>query len=90
MVDATLITAVGRALWGEAWKGPMAEAVRHPKSAVGDWARGRLAVPAGVWSELHALVRQRRRELKSLVPRIQRMHDDALERTVEQTRSHTV
>jgi hypothetical protein len=86
MVDATLIADVGRALWGEAWKSPMAEAVRHQKSAVDGWARGRSAVPAGVWSELRALVRQRRRELDTLAPRIQRMHDEALERTVEQAR----
>jgi hypothetical protein len=86
MVDATLIADVGRALWGEAWKGPMAEAVRHQKSAVTEWARGRSPVPAGVWSELRALVRQRRRELDTLAPRIERMHDDALQRTVEQAK----
>ena len=51
-MDAMLIDEVGQALWGPAWKGPMAEAVRHQKSAVADWASGRVPVPAGVWSEL--------------------------------------
>ncbi len=46
MDDAELIAEVGQALWGPAWKGPMAEAVRHHKNAVGDWASGRLRVPA--------------------------------------------
>ena len=57
MDDAKLIAEVGQALWGPAWKGPMAEAVRHQKSAVADWASGRLPVPAGVWSELKKLMR---------------------------------
>ena len=86
MHDATLIADVGQALWGPAWKGPMAEAVRHQKGAVADWASGRQPVPAGVWSELKELMRQRRHELDKLVPRIQRAHDAALQRTVEQTK----
>ena len=86
MHDATLIADVGQALWGPAWKGPMAEAVRHQKSAVADWASGRQPVPAGVWSGLKELMRQRRHELDKLTPRIQRAHDAALQRTVEQTK----
>jgi hypothetical protein len=86
MGDAALIADVGQALWGPAWKGPMAEAVRHQKTAVADWASGRQPVPAGVWSHLTELLRQRRHELDKLAPRIQRAHDTALQRTVEQTR----
>jgi hypothetical protein len=52
MNDAALIDDVGQALWGPNWKGPMAEAVRHEKNAVNDWATGRLPVPSGVWNEL--------------------------------------
>jgi hypothetical protein len=84
--DATLLNDVGMALWGPAWKAPMAEAVRHQKNAVNDWATGRVPVPAGVWSELKALMRQRRHELDVLAPRVQRAHDAALARTVEQTK----
>ena len=86
MADATLIADVGQALWGPAWKGPMAEAVRHQKSAVADWASSRQPVPAGVWSALGELMRQRRHDLDKLAPRIQRAHDAALQRTVEQTK----
>jgi hypothetical protein len=86
MDDAKLIAEVGQSMWGPAWKGPMAEAVRHQKNAVADWASGRLPVPAGVWSELQELMRRRRHELDKLVPRIQRAHDAALQRTVEQTK----
>ena len=86
MGDATLIADVGQALWGPAWKGPMAAAVRHQKSAVAEWASSRQLVPAGVWSVLNELMRQRRHELDKLAPRIQRAHDAALQRTVEQTK----
>ena len=84
--DAALIAEVGQALWGPAWKGPMAEAVRHQKSAIADWASGHLPVPAGVWSELKELLRKRRHDLDRLAPRVQRAHDAALQRTIEQTR----
>jgi hypothetical protein len=86
MDDATLLGEVGQALWGPVWKGAMAEAVRHQKSAVSDWASGRMPVPAGVWSELKEIMRRRRHELDNLVRRTQKAHDTALERTVEQTR----
>ena len=86
MDDARLIVEVGHTLWGRTWKAPMAEAVRHEKGIVADWASGRIPVPAGVWSELPELMRQRRHEFDELAPRIQRAHDAALKRTVEETR----
>ena len=86
MDDAELIAEVGQALWGPAWKAPMAEAVRHHKNAVADWASGRLRVPAGVWSELKEVMRRRRHELDRLASRVQRPHDAALQRTIEQTK----
>lgn len=84
--DATLLNDVGSALWGPSWKGPMAAAVRHQKNAVADWASGRTPVPAGVWSELKELMRRRRHDLDDLAPRVQKAHDVALARTVEQAR----
>jgi hypothetical protein len=86
MADSKLITEVGHALWGPNWKVPMADAVRHQKSAIADWASGRLPVPAGVWSELKELMRRRRHELDDLAPRIQKAHDAVLQRTVEETK----
>ena len=47
---------------------------------------GRLPVPAGVWSELKKLIRERRHELDRLVPRTEKAHDAALRRTVEQAK----
>lgn len=85
-MDTMLIAEVGQALWGPTWKGPMAEAVHHQKSAVADWASGRLPVPPGVWSELRKLIRERRHELDRLVPRTEKAHDAALRRTVEQAK----
>lgn len=86
MNDAALIAEIGQTLWGPAWKKPMAEAVRHQKNAVADWASGHQPVPAGVWSELVALMRQRKHELDRLGPRVQKAHDAALQRTVEQAK----
>lgn len=86
MEDATLLGQVGHALWGPTWKGPMAEAVRHQKSAISDWASGRMPVPAGVWSELREVMRRRRHELDDLAPRVQKAHDIALARTIELTK----
>lgn len=87
MNDAELIDEVGQALWGPNWKGPMAEAVRHQKSAVTEWASGRVPVPSGVWNELKEIMRKRRHELDRLASRAQRAHDLALVRTVEQTKT---
>jgi hypothetical protein len=86
MDDTALIAVVGQALWGPAWKAPMAEAVRHHKNAVADWSSGRQPVPAGVWSELGEIVHRRRHELDALAPRIQTAHDTALQRTVAQAK----
>ena len=84
--DAELIDEVGQALWGSAWKGPMADAVRHRKNVIADWASGHVPVPAGVWSELAVLMRKRRHELDRLGSRVQRAHDTALQRTIELTK----
>jgi hypothetical protein len=43
-------------------------------------------VPAGVWSELKKIIRQRRHELDRLVPRTEKAHDATLQRTVEQAK----
>ena len=64
----------------------MAEAVRHQKNAVADWASGRLPGPVGVWSELAVLMRRRQHDLDRLGSRVQRAHDTALKRTVELTK----
>jgi hypothetical protein len=84
--DAELIDEVGQALLGPAWKGPMADAVRHQKNVIADWASGHVPVPAGVWSELAVLMRKRRHELDRLGSRVQRAHDTALQRTIELTK----
>jgi hypothetical protein len=83
--DAELLEKVGQMLWGTAWKGPLAEAVRHQRTAVADWAGGRQPVPAGVWSELREVMRRRRHQLDELAPRVETAHDEALARMVKQT-----
>lgn len=78
MEDRTLITEIGRALWGAAWEGPMADALEAQKGAVSDWARGRAPVPADVWKELREITRLHRLKLADLDPEIVRAYDAAV------------
>ena len=78
MDDRSLITEIGQALWGAAWEGPMADALKRPKGAVSDWARGRTPVPAGVWKELREINRLQRLKLADLDQEIVRNYDAAV------------
>jgi len=80
MEDRTLILEIGLALWGAAWEGPMADALKQQKGTVADWARGRLPVPAGVWKELREITRLHRLKLADLDQEIVRAYDAAVVR----------
>lgn len=84
MDEAELLTEIGHALWGEQWQSPMADALHGiKKTTVGDWRRGRMPIPPGVWSELQAIAQRRSAELDHLDPRIQAAHDAAIAREAE-------
>jgi hypothetical protein len=78
MDDRSLISEVGLALWGPAWEGPMADALKQPKTSVSDWARGRTPVPAGVWKELREVTRLHGLKLADLGQEIVRNYDAAV------------
>jgi hypothetical protein len=58
----------------------MADALKHPKGIVSDWARGRTPVPASVWKELREIARLQRFKLADLDQEIVRAYDAACSR----------
>ncbi len=80
MDDHTLIAEVGQALWGAAWKEPMAAALKQPQSVVSDWAQGRLPVPVDVWKDLREVTRLHRLKLADFDQEIVRAYDAAVVR----------
>lgn len=72
---AELFDRAGRALFGEQYVAPMANALRVGKPKVQQWRDGKSNVPAGVWGELEALALKRGDELDSVVEAIVAMSD---------------
>ena len=65
---AALLRRIGPALWGDAWHGDMARALKVRRDTVDAWASGKTAVPDGVMADLQRLVGKRRRQLDDLLP----------------------
>ena len=62
------LPAVGNAIWGEHWQTPMAEALGLSGTArIRAWLAGQSLIPAGVWSDLDALLRQRQSRLSAII-----------------------
>ncbi len=67
LTAAELFSRTGRALFGEHFKAPLANALNVSVDRVDDWSKGRGNVPPeGVWQELAALVNLRQIELNPL------------------------
>jgi len=80
MNDSILITELGIALWGAAWKPRMADALKERETKISDWADGRAIVPAGVWKELREAARLHRLKLADFDQEIVRNYDAAVVR----------
>ena len=63
---AALLRRIGPALWGDAWHGDMARALKVRRDTIDAWASGKTAVPDGVMADLQRLVRERREVLDGL------------------------
>ncbi|WP_319798267.1 hypothetical protein [Nitrobacter sp.] len=73
MNTADLFTAFCRALWGERFKAPAAEALKVSIARIDDWSKGRGRPPAaGVWHDLAAIASNRQAELSHLLPLVRR------------------
>lgn len=65
--DAERLRRYGEALYGSRWQTELARALKLSSSRrVRQWLSGERGIPAGVWSDLDALVRKRRAELSRI------------------------
>jgi hypothetical protein len=80
MTDQALLAKVGQTIWGPAWQGPMAEALKLPPSTVAEWIGGRAAVPADSWRALREITRLHYLKLADLDPQIVSAYDAAVAR----------
>jgi hypothetical protein len=80
MTDQALLAKVGQTIWGPAWQGPMAEALKVPASTIDAWARGSTAVPADSWRSLREVTRLHYLKLADLDPQIVSAYDAAVAR----------
>jgi hypothetical protein len=67
MDHAELIRTVGPALWGTRWQTDMAERLGVNDRTVRRWVSGREVPRPGVWTELIAIIRERRDALGELL-----------------------
>ena len=65
MSDNTF-TRVGEALWGPAWRYPMAQALGVRRDTVQDYSQGRREPHPSHWDELNRLINLRRVLLRAL------------------------
>ena len=62
-----LITRVGRALFGDTWKGPLSRETGIRKDTVDDWDKGRSEPARGVYERLLAMAEARRVQLDDAI-----------------------
>ena len=80
MTDQALLATVGQTIWGLAWQGPMADALKLPPSTIAAWAAGRTSVPADSWKALREITRLHYLKLADLDPQIVSAYDAAVAR----------
>ena len=80
MTEHLLLASIGQTIWGPAWQGPMAEALKQPARTVTDWTTGRVAVPADTWKALREITRLHYLKLADLDPQIVQAYDSAVAR----------
>lgn len=72
-----LITRIGRALYGDQWKGPMSRETGIRKDTLDGWAQGRGEPPMGVYGKLLALAEPRLSEMEQTVMDLRTMLERA-------------
>jgi hypothetical protein len=64
------LTECGQALFGNAWKSSLAEALHVDPRRITHWLDGTRPVPAGVWADIKQLAEQRRTEIDGLISKL--------------------
>lgn len=64
------ITECGLALFGNAWKSSLAEALNVDPRRITHWIDGTRPVPAGVWTDIKKLAEQRKAEIVELITKL--------------------
>lgn len=67
-----LFVEAARALYGSAWRVPLAEDLGVNERTIRRWAAGEFPIPAGVEAELVRLIKLRRLDIKQLLERLDR------------------
>jgi hypothetical protein len=70
MCQAEKLTNCGRALYGNAWKSSLADALNVDPRRITHWLDGTRHVPAGVWTDIKQLAEQRRTAIDSLISKL--------------------
>lgn len=70
MTDADKLRQAGEALYGPRWQTALAKDLGVASRSVRYWAAGKHDPPAGVWGELHTLLKGRRRLIDDVLTNI--------------------
>lgn len=70
MTPAELFTQAGRALFGEEFTAPLANALGVERNTVGKWASGKTRIPPGVWGDVHVQLAARQIDLARIMPEV--------------------
>lgn len=64
------LTECGLALFGNAWKSSLAEALNVDPRRITHWLDGTRPVPVGVWADIKMLAEQRKAEINELITKL--------------------
>jgi len=64
------ITECGLALFGNAWKSSLAEALNVDPRRITHWLDVTRPVPAGVWADIKMLAEQRKHQINELITKL--------------------
>jgi hypothetical protein len=64
------LTECGQALFGNAWKSSLAEALNVDPRRITHWLDNTRPVPAGVWADIKMLAEQRKQQIDELISKL--------------------
>lgn len=64
------LTECGLALFGNAWKSSLAEALNVDPRRITHWFASTRPVPAGVWTDIKMLAEQRKQQIDELINKL--------------------